>query len=445
MAASAMSGRLTLSDPSVKKLAQASCVHEKYYDALPRLQGETNWQEWSDALQHAASMAGTDAVLNGESKHPKSIKGKQSTTAKWNDNTKRTAIWRSRNESLLKAMRGAADVDFDDFGTSNAHDTYVGLRSKYHTSDNQRVFKLYSEDLLVRYDPKCSPQGFANDLQDAFNQYNQLVGDNIEQRLPENFLKLAFLDSLDSGYHDWRRALLRERDVLALGQGSTLTFNELVELAVVEHGELLQEQTKTNTPEPAPPPPPQQQAPKRNLSQVDRPAQSDLHRLCSVPHHISSNHTNQSCKVQNPRSRQSNWIPTKADQIYLAKHPEIEKPQTSDNPSEGLVNGSENESETGSENDSEDDIESDSENEDEKSQETFARGQGDTSVSDQDDTSKESDNESEDSEHGSEVGAAWEHFAASRHAEVQAQIDLVTGAVGGRKFPSMTFPACGTC
>jgi hypothetical protein len=90
-----------------------------------------------------------------------------------------------------------------------------------------------------------------------------------------------------------------------------------------------------------------------------------------VPHHISSNHTNQSCKVQNPRSRQSNWIPTKADQIYLAKHPEIEKPQTSDNPSEGLVNGSENESETGSENDSEDDIESDSENEDEKSQETF--------------------------------------------------------------------------
>jgi hypothetical protein len=432
MAASALSGRLTLSDPSVKELAQASCVHEKYYDALPKLQGEANWQEWSDALQHAALMAGTDGVLNGESKHPKSLEGKQCTTSEWNDNVKRTAVWRSRNESLLKAMRGAADVDFDDFGASNAHDTHVSLSSKYHTSDNQQVFKLYSEDLLVRYDLKYSPKGFANNLQDAFNKYNQLVGDNIKQRLPENFLKLAFLDSLDSGYRDWRMALLRDRDVLALGQESTLTFNELVELAVVEHGELLQEQTKTSTPEPAPSPP-EQQAQKRNLSQVDRPAQSDLHRLCSVPHHISSNHTNQTCKVQNPRLRQSNWIPTKADQIYLAKHPEVENPQIFDDPSDRFVDRSENESETGSENDSEDNIESDSESEDERSQEISAGGQDDSSVSDQDDTSREGDNENEMSDHEFEVGATWKRFAASRYAEVQAQIDLVTGAVGGHK------------
>ena len=115
MAASATSGRLTLSDPLVKQLAQASCAHEKYYDVLPKLQGEANWQEWSDALQHAALMAGTDAVLNGESKHPQSLEGKQCTTFEWNDNIKRTAIWRARNESLLKAMRGAADIDFTDF------------------------------------------------------------------------------------------------------------------------------------------------------------------------------------------------------------------------------------------------------------------------------------------------------------------------------------------
>ncbi|KAG9842959.1 hypothetical protein KCU98_g7707, partial [Aureobasidium melanogenum] len=111
-----MNVRLSLSDSSVKELARASCAHERYYDALPKLQGEANWQEWSDALQHAALMAGTDAVLNGESKHPQSLEGQQSTTSEWNDNVRRTAIWRSRNESLLKAMRNASDVDFDDLG-----------------------------------------------------------------------------------------------------------------------------------------------------------------------------------------------------------------------------------------------------------------------------------------------------------------------------------------
>lgn len=124
MAAGATSGRLTLSDPSVKELAQASCVHEKYYDALPKLQSEANWQEWSDALQHAALIAGTDTVLNGESKHPNSLEGKQCATSEWNDNIKRIAIWRARNESLLKAMRSAAGIHFSNSVASNAHDTY---------------------------------------------------------------------------------------------------------------------------------------------------------------------------------------------------------------------------------------------------------------------------------------------------------------------------------
>ncbi|KAG9578559.1 hypothetical protein KCU77_g13054, partial [Aureobasidium melanogenum] len=103
-----MNVRLSLSDPSVKELARPSCAHERYYDALPKLQGEANWQECSDALQHAALMAGTDAVLNGESKHPPSLDEQQSTTTQWNDNIRCTAVWRSRNESLLKAMRKAS-------------------------------------------------------------------------------------------------------------------------------------------------------------------------------------------------------------------------------------------------------------------------------------------------------------------------------------------------
>jgi hypothetical protein len=328
MAASAMSGRLTLSDPLVKELAQASCVHEKYYDDLPKLQGEGNWQEWSDALQHAALMAGTDAVLNGESKHPKSLEGKQSTTAEWNDNIKRTAIWRSRNESLLKAMRGAADVDFDDFGASNAYDTYISLGSRYHTSDDQRAFALFSEGLLGTCELDDSPEEIANDLQNAFNQYNQLVGDNIEQRLPENFLKMTFLDSLRFDYHDWRKALLKERDVLALGQGSALTFSELVELVVVEQTRLLHVQTKQPTPADTPAPVlPPQQASKRNITQVDEPSQSYLHRPCSVPHHSNSDHTNQVCMIQNPRLRPVDWKPSKDDEMWLAGHPEIEDPQ----------------------------------------------------------------------------------------------------------------------
>jgi len=444
MAASAMSGRLTLTDPSVKELAQASCAHEKYYDVLPKLQGEANWQEWSDALQHAALMAGTDAVLNGESKHPQSLEGKQCTTVEWNDNIKRTAIWRARNESLLKAMRGAADIDFTDFGAPNAHHTYVSLRSRYHASDSQRAFNLFTENLVVGFELNDSPKEIANQLQSAFNQYNQLVGNNIEQRLPENFLKMAFLGSLNSAYGGWRRALLREHNVLALGQGSTTTFNELVDLVVVEQIQLLQEQTEKSAPVLVSL---SQQAPKRNISQVDRAAQMDLHRPCSLPHHSSGKHTNQTCETQNPRLRGENWRPTKADQIYLAEHPEIEESQSHDISLEDFEDVSEDTSENGSadypdeesehdyrigsEGDPESDSESDSEDNLGSGSETEDESEQETSAGDQDDTSQEQSNNEENSGCDTTADGVWRRFAAARYAEVQAQIDSVIRAVGG--------------
>lgn len=73
-------GRLALSDPAVKKIAQASSSHN-YFDELPKLQGEDDWHKWSDALQDAALMAGADAILNGESTRPLSLDDKQCTTA----------------------------------------------------------------------------------------------------------------------------------------------------------------------------------------------------------------------------------------------------------------------------------------------------------------------------------------------------------------------------
>lgn len=122
-----MNVRLTLSDPSVKELAKASCSNT-HYNNLQKLLGEANWQQWSDALQHAALMAGTDAVLNGESRHPISLEGKQSTLAEWNENIKRTVVWRCRNESLLKAMRHSLDpgVDLSQFEGLDARRTYLG-------------------------------------------------------------------------------------------------------------------------------------------------------------------------------------------------------------------------------------------------------------------------------------------------------------------------------
>ncbi|KAG9940957.1 hypothetical protein KCU85_g9781, partial [Aureobasidium melanogenum] len=267
-----MSVRLTLSDPSVKELAKASCSITHYKD-LPKLIGEANWQEWSDALQHAALMAGTDAVLNGESKHPPSLDEQQSTTAQWNDNVKRTAVWRRRNESLLKAMRKASGpgVDLDEFGALNAHDTYLRLQSGYHTSNSQRAFQLFSEELVVSYELDSSPRHIADELQDAFNRYNHLVGHNTEQRLPEIFLKMAFLDSLDSEYHEWRKSLLRNRNVLSLDEGSALNLDELVDLAIAERSRLLQEQADNSTSAPTA----SQQPSKRNISQVDEPAHSN--------------------------------------------------------------------------------------------------------------------------------------------------------------------------
>lgn len=275
-----MSVRLSLSDPSVKELARASCLHEKYHDALPKLQGEANWQEWSDALQHAVLLAGTDTVLNGESRYPQSLEGKQSTLTEWNDNIRRTAIWRSRNESLLKAMRNASAVDLPD--GANAHQIYLDLKAKYFVSDNQRAQARYEEELMLTTTELAdSPRDIADSLQSAFNQYNKLVGRNIEQRLPENFLKMEFLMSLDSTYGGWRKALLREQNVLALDQESTLTFNELVDLVIAERARLLQEQTKNNASEPTA----SQRPAKRHISQVDEPAQPDLYKPRSSPYH----------------------------------------------------------------------------------------------------------------------------------------------------------------
>ncbi|CAD0096448.1 unnamed protein product [Aureobasidium mustum] len=292
-----MNGRLALSDPSVKELAKATCS-STHYDNLPELLGEANWQEWSDALQHAALLAGTDAVLNGESKHPISLEGQQCTTSEWNDNIKRTAVWRRRNESLLKAMRNASAVDLTAFDGSNAHQTYLGLKLQYHTSDSQKAFKLFSEGLMVIYELNSSPRDIADQLQDAFNRYNHLVGHNTEQRLPDNFLKMAFLDSLDSEYGDWRKTLLKERDVLALDEGSTLTFNELVNLTIAERDRLLQEQTNNKTSVPII----SQRPPKRNISEVDEPAQQDVHNPCYRASAQDQGYSAQYSEIQNMHS-----------------------------------------------------------------------------------------------------------------------------------------------
>ena len=447
-----MSGRLTLSDPSVKELAQASCIHERYYDALPKLKGEANWQEWSDALQHAALMAAADTVLNGESKHPQLPGDQQCTTAEWNDNIKRIAIWRSRNESLLKAMRAAADIDFTDFRASNAYDTYISLRSRYCTSDNQRAFKLFSENLVVGYELDDSPKEIANQLLNAFHQYNQLVGNNIEQRLPENFLKMAFLGSLNRGYANWRKALLRERDVLALGQRSTMTFNELVDLVVVEQTQLLQQQKTMTAPKLASP---SQRAPKRNVSQVDEAEQTNLDRPSSLPHHPSGNHTNQVWMVQNPRLRYLDQKPGKTDETRLTERPEIEDPQPRDISLEDFDNGSGDDSEDRSENGSQDypdeesehgsehssgngsesmsmsesDIDSGSENKDEIERGATAGGR--------DDLSNGNSNNEENSGSLATADGVWERFVAARYTEVEAQRDLVARLKGGKKAPSV--------
>ncbi|KAG9650727.1 hypothetical protein KCU95_g14364, partial [Aureobasidium melanogenum] len=390
-----MNVRLSLSDPSVKELARASCAHERYYDALPKLQGEANWQEWSDALQHAALMAGTDAVLNGELKHPQSLEGQQSTTSEWNDNVRRTAIWRSRNESLLKAMRNTSDVDFDDLGGLNACRTYLGLKSKYHITDHQRAFDIFSTELTEEYiELTNTPREAADRLQEAFDRYNHLAGCEIKQRLPENFLKLIFLDSLDPEvYGDLRKALLKDYNVLALDQGSALTFNELVDLVIDGHNRLLQEQADSHIPKPATS---SQQCAKRNISQVDGPAPPDLHAPCSLPYHKNAKHTNQKCKTQNPRLRPKNWTASVQDQEYLAEHPEIENPYSNDSSSD-------------------------------------------------DSGSDESDSEAEDVERSKPVlkaNGSWRDTAVACYKEVKAQIDVVTAGFNNtsnipRKYPTL--------
>ncbi|THZ85148.1 hypothetical protein D6C84_03525 [Aureobasidium pullulans] len=208
--------------------------------------------------------------------------------AKWNDNIKRTAVWRCRNESLLKAMRNTLDfnINIDDLGASNAHQTYLGLKSRYHVSDNQKAMNLYNDELIpavINLDD--SPREIADDFQATFDQYNHLFDHKESQRLPENFLKLEFLSSLETVYADWIKALLKEHDVLGLDQGPTLTFNELVDLVIVERGRLLQAQMDASAYTSA-----SRQSAKRNISQVE--------------------------DVSQPEPR--------ADQEYLADHPEIE-------------------------------------------------------------------------------------------------------------------------
>ncbi|THY12141.1 hypothetical protein D6D01_08687 [Aureobasidium pullulans] len=295
--------RLAHSDISVQRIAQASCSHDHYND-LPKLQGEANWQEWSDALQDAALMAGTEAVLSGESTHPPALDGKQS-TAEWNDNIKRTAVWRRRNESLLKAMRDTmeSDADIDMFGSLNAHKAYIGLKSRYYVSDNQKVINLYNDELmLAEIDLEDSPKEIADDFQAAFDQYNHLFDHNELQRLPEIFLKLEFLNSLGIVYADWVRTLLKEHDVLGLNQGPTLTFDELVDLVIVERGRLLQAQKDASAYASA-----SRQSTKRNISQVEDVSQPEPRAVCSVAHHQNAKHNNQTCRTQNPRLRPRKW------------------------------------------------------------------------------------------------------------------------------------------
>ena len=377
-------GRLALSDPAVKKIAQASSSHN-YFDELPKLQGEDDWHKWSDALQDAALMAGADAILNGESTHPLSLDDKQCTTAEWNDNIKRTAVWRRRNESLLKAMRDTmeSDADIDMFGSLNAHKAYIGLKSRYYVSDNQKVINLYNDELmLAEIDLDDSPKETADDFQAAFDHYNHLFDHNESQRLPEIFLKLEFLNSLGIVYADWVRTLLKEHDVLGLDQGPTLTFNELVDLVIIERDRLLQAQRDTRARASASHQP--HQSEKRNISEVEEDSHPETRDFCSVPHHAKymRPHTNQQCILQNPRLRPKDWAPRSKDRDYLANSPQLE-------------------------------CENDPKNENQAGAQASSVGDG---------TSQENSND------GATFG---EYLARSRFAEVQAQKDSIANVFGG--------------
>ncbi|TIA41873.1 hypothetical protein D6C78_01529 [Aureobasidium pullulans] len=392
-------GRLALSDPAVKKIAQASSSHN-YFDELPKLQGEDDWHKWSDALQDAALMAGADAILNGESTHPLSLDDKQCTTAEWNDNIKRTAVWRRRNESLLKAMRDTmeSDADIDMFGPLNAHKAYIGLKSRYYVFDNQKVINLYNDELmLAEIDLDDSPEEIADDFQAAFDQYNHLFDHNESQRLPENFLKLEFLNSLDDVYADWIKALLKEHDVLGLNQGPALTFNELVDMAVVEHNRLLQENTSEDVSAHVSA---KHQPAKRNISEVEEDSHSSCRVICSLSHHqnYKQTHTNQECYTQNPRLRPEGWEPSANDKKYLAKHSEIEAHQEPSVSNSLLPANRE--------------AEARQEVFDEEEEEEDAPGAGHISDETRKLTLMHEQN--------------WKQLAASRFAEVQAQRDFVT-------------------
>ena len=191
-----------------------------------------------------------------------------------------------------------SDADIDMFGSLNAHKAYIGLKSRYYVSDNQKVINLYNDELmLAEIDLDDSPKEIADDFQAAFEKYNHLFDHNESQRLPENFLKLEFLNSLGIVYADWVRTLLKEHDVLGLDQGPTLTFNELVDLVIVESDRLSQAQKDVSAHTDA-----SRQSAKRNISQVADVSQPEPRAVCSLAHHQNSKHNNQTCPTQNPPS-----------------------------------------------------------------------------------------------------------------------------------------------
>lgn len=270
---------------------------------------------------------------------------------------------------------------------------------------------MYSDKLTDEFIKLAnSPRETANRSQEAFDQYNNLVGRNFEQRLPQNYLKMVFLDALDpDGYGDWLKTLLKGHNILALDQGSALTFDELVDLVIAERARLLQRQTNNTTSAPAAS---TQHPLKRKISQVDEPAQLDPHEPCSLPHHNSGKHTNQMCETQNPRLPPKNWTASIQDQEYLAQHPEVEDPFSDDNLSGDNSSGD--------------------------------NSSGDSSLDDgSSDDSEDDDKDSgvENIEHlkqVSKVNENWKDTAVARHAEVKAQRDAVTAGckVTGEKRSS---------
>ncbi|KAK4888354.1 hypothetical protein LTR27_012722 [Elasticomyces elasticus] len=272
--------RLDLNSSSVEILAHSSCGNGDSYKAIPRLNGITDWQGWSEAFLEASLKENTESTLLGEKTEPVRPtaleSGGEVEVEDWNEWVKQSAIFTRRNGLLLASLWGTVGPSFRTriSGFKRASQAWRAVEEMCCPRGSDSAFRLFDEVHSITLE-SCGGDisDYVTRMETAWTAFGRLrqsqvftggrqtpssgqmargvnyhtpasstpglgsaagvgLGGTGMDLLPEEALCFLFLRGLGEGWRRWVEVLCQTSNLGGFGTGTKVGWREVVKRVV---------------------------------------------------------------------------------------------------------------------------------------------------------------------------------------------------------------------